>query len=170
MMVNLKNLYKNMEGLDNVKDDFLENIDKCEKIIDKHYKKFNQNVISLDSKDAELFNDFILKEYFGRYSMIVKNRNEDYYTVDKYLLVLNPNFKQRFACFVHKNTSLITLLNLIFVLVMLVSTFSKNGTVITIYIPTWKIVATILNIICLIKVNSFSFEKFLIKNVNRDYY
>lgn len=87
MMVNLKNLYKSMEGLGNVKDDFLENIDKCEKIIDKHYKKFNHNVISLDSKDAELFNDFILKEYFGRHSTIVKNRNEDYYTVDEYLLV-----------------------------------------------------------------------------------
>lgn len=151
-------------------DDFLENIDKCEKIIDKHYKKFNHNVISLDYKDAELFNDFILKEYFGRHSVIVKNRNEDYYTVDEYLLVLNPNFKQRFACFVYKNTSLITLLNLIFVLVMFLSTFSKNGNIITIYIPTWKIVATVLNIICLIKVNSFNFEKFLIKNANRDYY
>lgn len=130
----------------------------------------SQNVISLDCKDAELFNDFILKEYFGRHSIIVKNRNEDYYTVDEYLLVLNPNFKQRFACFMHKNTSLITLLNLIFVLVMFLSTFSKNGNIITIYIPTWKIVATVLNIICLIKVNSFSFEKFLIKNANRDYY
>lgn len=153
-----------------MKDDFLEDIDKCEKIIDKHYKKFNHNVISLDYKDAELFNDFILKEYFGRHSMIVKNRSEDYYTVDEYLLVLNPNFKQRFACFVYKNTSFITLLNLIFILVMLLSTFSKNGTIMTIYVPAWKIVATVLNIICLIKVNSFSFEKFLIKNANRDYY
>lgn len=160
MMVNLKNLYKNMEGLDNMKDDFLENIDKCEKIIDKHYKKFNHNVISLDSKDAELFNDFILKEYFGRYSMIVKNRSEDYYTVDKHLLVLNPNFKQRFACFVYKNTPFIKLLNLISTLVMLLSTFSKNGNTITIYIPTWKIVATVLNIICLIKLIALALRNF----------
>ena len=82
MMVNLKNLYKSMEGLDNMKDYLF-------KILEEGRFRRKDNVIAISKNDISPLTKSLVKEVFGRESILIDDKISDCY-----IIIENVKFSQ----------------------------------------------------------------------------